>query len=193
MPRPKEFDRSQVIKRAMDVFWQKGYEATSISDLTEATALKPGSLYNTFGSKHAIYLEALDYYMANVGGKVFAVLDEPLSGRAAIEQCFNDLIDAELADPLERGCFMQNSIMERAACDQDVYKRACVGEAQGVAAFRRALERGQSAGEIRQGLATEETARYLVGVVYAVRTMARTTRNRDDLEAVVRVALSILT
>ena len=193
MPRPKEFDRSQVIKRAMDVFWQKGYEATSISDLTQATALKPGSLYNTFGSKHAIYLEALDYYMANVGGKVFAVFDEPLSGLVAIEQCFSNLIDAELADPLERGCFMQNSIIERAACDQDVHERACVGEAQGVAVFQRALARARSAGEVRQNLEIDETARYLVGVVYAVRTMARTSRNRSDLEAVVRVALSALT
>jgi TetR/AcrR family transcriptional regulator, transcriptional repressor for nem operon len=193
MPRPKEFDHSQVVKRAMDVFWQKGYEATSISDLTEATALKPGSLYNTFGSKHAIYLQALDYYITNIGRQVFTVLDETLPGRLAIERCFSDLIDIELSDPLERGCFMQNAIMERATCDKDVYERACLGEVQGIAAFRRALTRAQSAGQVRQNLEIDDVARYLVAMVYAVRTMARISRNRSDLEAVVRVALSALT
>lgn len=193
MPRPKEFDRSKVVQRAMDVFWQQGYEATSINDLTKATKLKPGSLYNTFGSKHAIYLEALDHYLAHVGSDIFTVLDAPISGLTAIEICFDGLITLELSDPLQRGCFMQNAIMERSAHDPDIHKRACKSEAEGIGAFQRALERAQNNGEVRQDIDLDDTARYLVSMIYAVRTMARTSRIRSDLETVVRIALSTLT
>jgi TetR/AcrR family transcriptional regulator, transcriptional repressor for nem operon len=190
MPRPREFDRDKVIQQAMNVFWEHGYEATSINKLTEATNLKSGSLYNTFGSKHALYLDALDHYEAHMGSNLFAVLDEPISGLDAIRTLFYRLVESALVDP--RGCFMQNAIMERAACDSDVEQRACAGKAQGTAAFKRALDRAHAAGEIAPEANTEDTARYLVGVVYAVRTLARTTGSRDELRSVVEIALSVL-
>ena len=190
MPRPKEFDREKVIRQAMNVFWEHGYEAASISDLTAATNLKPGSLYNTFGSKHALYLEALDFYEARVGSSLFAVLDEPISGLEAVRTLFEQLVDSALADP--RGCFMQNAILERANCDGDVHQRACNGKEQGVAAFKRALDRAAAADEIADSVNTEDVARYLVGTVYAIRTLAQTTRNRGELKRVVDVALSVL-
>jgi len=190
MPRPKSFNRDKVVQQAMNVFWQHGYEATSISDLTAATALKPGSLYNTFNSKHALYLEALDFYEMRVGGSLFAVLDEPISGLEAIRALFSQLIEDALVDP--RGCFMHNAIMERAACDEDVEQRACIGKVQGAAAFRRALDRAAAAGEIAAYRNTDDVARYLMGTVYAVRTLARTTDRREELEQVVDISLSVL-
>ncbi|MEM6530436.1 MAG: TetR/AcrR family transcriptional regulator, partial [Chloroflexota bacterium] len=131
MPRPKSFNREKVVQQAMNVFWEHGYEATSISDLTEATSLKPGSLYNTFGSKHELYLESLDFYEKHVGSSLFAVLDEPVSGLEAIRQLFSQLIESSRVDP--RGCFMHNAIMERSTCDEDVEQRACMGKVQGTA------------------------------------------------------------
>ena len=192
MPRPRKFNQTKTIQQTMKVFWQKGYEATSISDLTEATDLKPGSLYNAFGSKHAIYIESLNYYLRNIGGQVFEVLDDSIPGLEAIQACFDGLIDAELADPLQRGCFMQNAIMERASCDVDVRNLASSAKADGLGAFQRALERAKATGDIREDVSITDTARYLVGIVYAIRTLSQTTRNRSELEAVVQIALSTL-
>lgn len=192
MARPKEFDRTQVVKAAMDVFWLQGYEATSISDLTRATSLQPGSLYNTFGNKHALYLEALDYYLAHVGGSLFDVLDEPLPGLEAIERFFTMLIDVELNDTRRRGCFMQNAMMEHATSDPDVAQRACKGKEAGNAAFKRALQRAQAAGEIQSDLNLDQIASFLGSIVYAVRTASITTDDRAELEGIVAVALSVL-
>jgi len=190
MPRPKSFNRDKVVQQAMDVFWEKGYEATSITDITDATNLKPGSIYNTFGSKHALYLEALDFYEVHVGGKLFAVLDESVSGINAIRNLFAKLIESELSD--QRGCFMHNAMIERATCDEDVEKRACIAKEQGTAIFKHALDRAVEYGEISNDKNTDEVALYLVGTVYAVRSLARVTNQRSELEQVVNIALSIL-
>jgi len=192
MARPPKFDRTKVVKQAMDVFWEKGYEATSINDLTAATTLKPGSLYNTFQSKHQIYLEALDYYSANVGSCLFDILSEPISGVEAIRSLFENLIAEELNDPKQRGCMMQNAILERAAQDNDVAMRAGDSHEQGKLAFKNALIRAHQAGELSDQLDIDQTASYLVSIVYAIRTAARTTTSRTELRGIVDMALTTL-
>ncbi|MDG1858569.1 MAG: TetR/AcrR family transcriptional regulator, partial [Emcibacteraceae bacterium] len=64
--RPREFDKDKVLKIIMNLFWENGYEATSLSEITSATGLKKGSLYSAFGDKHAMYLSAIDHYELNV-------------------------------------------------------------------------------------------------------------------------------
>jgi len=192
MARPKKFDREKVIRCAMNVFWEHGYEAASMSDLTAATGLNPGSIYNSFGNKHALYLETLDYYQQNVGWLPFQALTEPRTSRDAIRSVFDALIDEELGDPARRGCMMQNAIMERAAVDEEVADRACTGREQGKEAFRQVLERGQASGEIRADLNVSATVTHLVGMVYAVRTSAQLTSNREELMAMVDVGLSVM-
>ncbi|MDH3970432.1 MAG: TetR/AcrR family transcriptional regulator, partial [Rhodospirillales bacterium] len=66
MARPKSFDREEVLERAMAVFWRKGYAATSVRDLVEATGLNPGSLYDTFDDKHGLFLESVTLYRRTV-------------------------------------------------------------------------------------------------------------------------------
>ncbi|MEK9754967.1 MAG: helix-turn-helix domain-containing protein, partial [Rhodospirillaceae bacterium] len=73
MARPREFNREQVLERAMQVFWSKGYAATSMRDLTEAMGLSKSSLYDTFGSKHDLFLESIDFYRDNVTVQVRSV------------------------------------------------------------------------------------------------------------------------
>src|SRR5260370_35536195 len=71
MARPREFDRDEALKRALAVFWEKGYEATSTDDLIRAIGIGRQSMYDTFGDKHQLYLEALRLYEANTGAALF--------------------------------------------------------------------------------------------------------------------------
>ncbi len=192
MPRPREFKHNQVIQRAMDVFWIHGYEATSITDLTEATELKPGSLYNAFGSKHAIYLECLDFYNEHVGRCLFNILEEPISGKEAIRQLFVNLIEEEVNDSQHRGCMMHKAITERAGNDPDIRMRAAQSATTGEMKFKSALERAQSSGDISGELNIDQVATYLVSMIFAVRTMAQSSKNRQTLMGIVEVALSVL-
>src|SRR6202008_4821595 len=87
----KQFDRNEVLDRAMTTFWTRGYEATSIDDLVEATGIGRGSLYGTFGDKRQLFLAALDRYWDTVGMEMFAELSRS-DARHAVERMFDALI-----------------------------------------------------------------------------------------------------
>src|SRR5215467_9445236 len=93
----KQFDRGQVLDRAMALFWSRGYEATSIRDLVKATGINRGSIYGTFGDKKGLFLAVLDHYGEKVGQPLMAELSDP-HPRRAIERMFDSII-RRTADP----------------------------------------------------------------------------------------------
>ncbi len=88
MARPREFERDVVLDRAMQVFWSRGYEATSIQHLVDRMGIQRGSLYDTFGDKRALFFAAINRYDRVVTAKLVAVLEEPGSGKDAIRRLF---------------------------------------------------------------------------------------------------------
>ena len=123
MPRPVEYERSQVLQRAMQTFWRKGYNATSMKDLTKATGLQPGSLYGAFESKRSLFLETLEtYYELNIAG-----LNERLSGDGSpverIKAAFERIIEQSLQDPHNKGCMMVNTLLEMPVDDDEINSR----------------------------------------------------------------------
>jgi TetR/AcrR family transcriptional regulator, transcriptional repressor for nem operon len=192
MARPAEFDRTKALEQAMNLFWCQGYEATSTQDLMQMMGLKPGSLYNTFHDKHSLYLEALDLYQQTVGACLFAVLDSPLTGKTAIEQFFAQLVDESVNDPEKRGCFMVNATLEMASHDKDVAQRVENSTCGGQAMFLHALQKAQSAGEIRTHQDLKMVAAFLMTTVQGIRVAAKVNNERSFLQGIVNVALSTL-
>ena len=104
MARPKEFDRDQALHKAMEVFWSRGYEAASIRDLVEHMGINRQSLYDTFGDKHALYLQALDRYQEVETRKVFELLERTPSVKKALRQLFGAVVKGALCKGPRRGC-----------------------------------------------------------------------------------------
>jgi TetR/AcrR family transcriptional regulator, transcriptional repressor for nem operon len=144
MARPRTFDEGDVIAAARDEFWDRGYAATSVDDLTAATGLGKGSLYGAFGDKHNLYLRALDDYIASSLDEVRSSLRDPaFSAYDRLVRHIRAQVNALAADKSRRGCLMAKSAAELAATDDAVDKRvenayaawrdelvACVTEAQ---------------------------------------------------------------
>ena len=144
MARPRTFDEHEVVAAARDKFWERGYAATSVDDLTAATGLGKGSLYGAFGDKHTLYLRALDDYISSSLGEVRASLRNP--ERSAYERLAGHIrlqAKALVADKDRRGCLMAKSAAELGATDDAVEKKvelayttwraelvACINEAQ---------------------------------------------------------------
>src|SRR4030088_150825 len=98
MARQKEFDREEALQKAMEVFWSRGYEATSIQDLVKHMGINRQSLYDTFGDKHALYLKTLDRYREIEGRKVFELLERPGSVKKTLRQLFEGVVERALCD-----------------------------------------------------------------------------------------------
>ena len=121
MARPREFDIDEALEKAMQLFWTKGYEATSMTDLTDAMGLNKGSLYAAFGSKHDLFLAAIKRYLARDRAVFLANFDGPLSLKDAIRTHLIEYVGTFHKGVLvPRGCLAINSLAELAAHDEQV-------------------------------------------------------------------------
>lgn len=192
MARPQAFVREEVLDAAIGCFWSRGFEATSIRDLTAEMGLHGPSLYNAFGDKRGLFIEALQRYATCTMRERIARLDELASPVSAIHAFFRELIDKSLADPEHRGCMIVNAALDVAAHDEGI--RAIVsgllGEIEGF--FRRAVAAARLGGQVSRHLDPEDMGRLFLGIVIGIRVLARTGAGQEALEGVARPALSLL-
>lgn len=192
MSRPQAFVREEVLDAAIRCFWLRGFETTSIRDLTAEMGIHGPSLYNAFGDKRGLFIEALQRYAACTMRERITRLEELASPIAAIHAFFQELIEKSLADPEHRGCMIVNAALDVAAHDEGI--RAIVsdllGEIEGF--FRRAVTAANRGGLAPRRLDPEDMGRLFLGIVIGIRVLARTGAGRDALEGVARPALSLL-
>jgi TetR/AcrR family transcriptional regulator, transcriptional repressor for nem operon len=186
LARTPEFDHDQVLESALQAFWEKGYEATSLSDLLEATGLARQSLYNTFGDKRGLFLASLRRY-TDVG---VGCLSQALEGgpvRAAIRGVFDDVLQSAGRD---RGCFLVNASTELLPRDAEVGRLVASALARQERALAEALRRGVRQGELQlTPKRIEQTARFLVGALQGLHVMVKAMPDSPALRDVVAVAL----
>jgi len=121
--RPREFDTEMALDAAMQLFWTKGYEATTLMDLMAATGLHKGSLYQAFGDKHSLFIQALKRYvheMDRVEAEELKSARTPMEGLRSVAHTMIDFIDNE--DDVPRGCMLMNALSELAPHDPEVQK-----------------------------------------------------------------------
>ena len=192
MARQKEFDRDEVLHKAMEVFWTRGYEGASIQDLVKHMGINRQSIYDTFGDKHSLFLQALDRYCEIQSRKVFDVLERPGSMKRNLRQLFEDTVARALSAEGRRGCFVGNSMSELAGRCKATATRTCNSLASAEKIFRRALERGREQGELPRVRDTRAVARFLYCNLQGLLLIAKATRDRKLLSDVVKVTLSVL-
>src|SRR5437870_1670234 len=107
--RPRSFDRAAALAAAMEVFWQKGFDATSIQDLTQAMDINPPSLYAAFGDKESLYLEAVEFYRVQRGEHIRNVLAEEPTARGAIERAMREAANEFSRRDAPGGCLLTMS------------------------------------------------------------------------------------
>ena len=120
MARPRSFDEPDALEAAIDCFWDRGYETTSIRDLTERMGVSAPSLYNAFGDKRRLFVLALERYADCRMRERIGRLEETCSPKVAIVTFFEELISRSLSDKERRGCLIVNSALEVAPHDQEL-------------------------------------------------------------------------
>jgi TetR/AcrR family transcriptional repressor of nem operon len=161
MPRPKSFDPDAVLAKAMGVFWEKGYDAASISDLTAAMGINRFSLYDTFGDKHELYLKALDAYTQNVVGAMV----ERINGIQSLEELeglFCSMIEFQHSGVCSPCCMMHSAAISLAAVDEEARERVEQARERFHGAFHDAMERIKRGGELKKDLDLNQAAWQLI-------------------------------
>jgi TetR/AcrR family transcriptional repressor of nem operon len=192
MARPKGFDETVALDAAIECFRRRGYEATSIRDLTDCMGIGPTSLYNSFGDKRALFIKALARYVDCSVRARLARFESSLPPEQAVRALIEDVVERSLTDRTRGGCLLINSALEIAPHDPEVGAEIAkrLGEIEGF--FRRSISAGQSSGTIACRLSPSDFARLLLGVLLGIRVLARSKPKRTLLEGVARPALSLL-
>jgi AcrR family transcriptional regulator len=175
--RPRCFNERAALEGALQVFWRKGYQGASLSDLTRAMGIHRPSLYATFGDKEALFRKVLDRYIEGPVGYVSDALRQPTVD-GVLDQVFRGFIDMNCDPRNPKGCLLVQGAL---ACGQEAepVKRELVARrTTGEAAFRRRFERAKKEGDLPPSVDPADLARFLVTVLHgmAVRSAGGSTR-----------------
>jgi AcrR family transcriptional regulator len=185
MGRPREFDEDKALAKIMDVFWEKGFEGTSMSDLETATGLRKGSLYAAFGDKRAMYRKSVALYDRTAIDDSVAVLTGGDAPERRIGKFLQAPIDAVAVAKDRRGCFLCNASIDQAAVDPET-QRTVTGSFERLAGE---LEKVLSELGTTNNSRRRAAAQHLLSVYFGLRVLAKAGQPVRMLKAAREAAL----
>ncbi|AMR34275.1 TetR family transcriptional regulator [Mucilaginibacter sp. PAMC 26640] len=191
MARTKDFDEDEVLKKAIALFWRKGYSATSMQDLVDGLGISRSSLYDTYGDKHTLYLRALESYQAAGSGQMCNIISNATSAKDSIRKLLGLVIGQLEADAERKGCFMVNAEVETAPHDEQVNSMICRNDEQVENAFYAAITKGQANGEIPANKDARALARFTFNTVKGIRVSAKSTNDKAFFDDIINVSMSV--
>ncbi|MBF6453973.1 TetR/AcrR family transcriptional regulator [Nocardia cyriacigeorgica] len=179
--RPRAFDRDVALRRAMEVFWEHGYEGASMTDLTSAMGINSPSLYAAFGGKEALFREAIELYGRTEGGLTARALREEPTARAAIEAMLRDNAVAYTAPDKPHGCMVVLAGSTYTTRTESVREFLIDMRKQTSADIEARLDRGVTEGDLPAGTDTAGLATFYTTVLYGLSVQARDGASHDEL------------
>ena len=192
MARPLEFDETAALEAAIGCFWRRGYEATSVRELAASMGVSAPSLYNTYGDKHALFVQALEHYLDHTTRARIKRLEDTLPPKQAVRKFIEEIIDRSVGDHERRGCFLINSALEIAPHDAKLSALIADRLVEIERFFHRSIRRARAEGSVPRNRSAKDSARLLLGVLLGIRVLARVRPERALLEGVARPALAQL-
>jgi len=173
MARAKEFNEDQVLDKAIEIFWHKGYNGTSAQDLVNHLGLSRSSLYDTFGDKQKLFARALKKYHDENYIKIKEILETATNIKETLSVIFKLAVVESLEDRITKGCFMVNSAVELAMHDADIAKIVNDNRKIMEEVFYTAVKKGQELGQISSKQEARSLARFIFNNYSGIRVLAR--------------------
>ncbi len=192
MSRTKEFDPDAVLQRALGLFWERGYEATSMADLVEHLGIARASIYATFGDKRTLYLRALDRYVRTRDPDPVEMLSQPGPVLPAIRALVEAYATESVCDERRRGCLVVNTAVELMSRDPQAARQVEANWDALETALTSALTRARAQGEIPRDKEPRALARFLLVVLQGIRVLGRAHPDPGRLRDAAAQALNIL-
>ncbi|MFK3981499.1 TetR/AcrR family transcriptional regulator [Micromonospora sp. NPDC050397] len=193
MARTKEFDPDAALQSALELFWRRGYEATSVADLVQHLGIGRASIYATFGSKRELYLRAMDRYAEMRDPLLLVELSQPGPALPVVRAVVRRFA-AEATSPAVRrnGCFITNTAAELAPHDPAAARRVEISWDHLETPLHSALVRAQAQGELAEGRDPRALARMLLVLLQGVRVVGKASGDPARVRGAVEQALALL-
>jgi AcrR family transcriptional regulator len=186
--RPRSFETGKALDAAMKVFWCKGYEGASLSDLTKAMGINRPSLYAAFGDKESLFRKVLDRYDKGPAAYVRKALNQP-TARAVVERLMEGAADLGTASSNPRGCLFVQSALACGDKAEGIRNDLILRRDAGEKAVRLRLKRAQAEGDLAHDANPADLARYVVTVIQGIAVQAASGAARPELRRVIQTAL----
>lgn len=191
MGRNFEFNREETLNKAMHLFWKKGYKATSMKDLVDEMGIQPGSIYNSYGDKHTLFLEAVKNYGDVVTSNALRTLEGKGSPVENLHKFFNEIISLP-QDKKARGCLVINSVVELSPHDDETAKIVKSILKNIEKAFYNCLKRAQESGEINSDKDIKALSKYYASSTNGLLVTAKSNASKKEMQEIVRIVLESL-
>ncbi len=192
MTRPREFIKEEVLEAATELFWEKGFEGTSMNDLVEQTALNKHSMYREFGDKEGLFLACLNFYVHESNSVVNAILTKEPLGLQNIQTFFNNRIDYAASNDC-KGCLLVNTVTEKEVVSHAINELVKANLSKLKACFYNCLKAAQERGEIRAEQDCHTLADYLDCFCRGLMNIGKHPIEKKKLRMLTEVALSTMT
>jgi TetR/AcrR family transcriptional repressor of nem operon len=192
MARTKDFDENEVLSKAVELFWHKGYNGTSMQDLVDGLGISRSSLYDTYGDKHTLFIKALESYKDAGAGKFGQIISNSTTAKETLKKLLEYTTGELLGDQNHKGCFMVNAEVEVAPHDGEVGKLVCENDQQVEDAFYLVIKKGQESGEIKNQQDARALARFTFNTVKGIRVTAKSTTDKAVFDDIIKLALAVL-
>jgi TetR/AcrR family transcriptional repressor of nem operon len=191
MARTKDFDENEVLAKAIQVFWHKGYNGTSMQDLVDGLGISRSSLYDTYTDKHTLFIKALESYQEGSSEKMQEVIDSATTAKDTIKKLLEFISSQMLCDEQQKGCFIVNAEVEMAPHDTEVSKMVCLNDQQTEDTFYRVIKKGQDSGEIKNRDA-RALARFIFNAVKGMQVTAKSIADKSAFDDIINLTVSAL-
>lgn len=191
MGRSREFEENEVLHKAMELFWEQGYEKTSLSDLVEHMGIHRRSLYDTFGDKHTLFLKTIDCYEELIKSKLQAGVSRAGTAKQAIQFIFDIMIEGYENRPW--GCLIVNSATEMALRDEEISKKTEASFIQTEHFLSDIVRKGQQSGEFSCAYEADALSEILQNTLLGIRVLARTSADKEKMHRIAKFFLDLLT
>lgn len=192
MPRTKQFDREEVLQKAMELFWKKGFHATSIQDLVTHLGINRGSMYDTFGGKDQLFRESLQYYrqLNSIKLRNIEKMLESQSAQSFLDNFFAIELQNLKKDKDSKGCFVVNTTTELANQSPDILQLLKGNMKGAVKMFSRIVEIAQEKGEVNSDRSAEAIGRHLFTFFNGLKVVAKIETNQKKLAELIEEELN---
>ena len=192
MPRPKQFCEEEILKKAMELFWEKGFHATSMQDLVTHLGINRASLYDTFGGKEELFDRALDYYRKMAVECMVQHFNSETSVKEAFRKLFGKTVEETVTNECKKGCFVVNTTTEMLPGNDKILRILLDNKTTIENLFIAQIQKGIDSSELSSSKNAQEIGMMLFILLSGIRALGKVESNPEKLQKVIDSGLSVL-